>query len=96
MRRKTPLETATVKRSVTIGREIDEAIQRTVGAGRYSAFINEAAVLALQSQGVRDWLEEFEAERGAITPQERRAARARRAEAATGARRRKAAAKTLR
>jgi len=78
---------ATVKRSITISSEVDAQVRKTAGAGGYSAFINDAALMALQAQGIREWIAEFEAEHGAISEAEMQDARRRRAIAARDARR---------
>jgi hypothetical protein len=67
----------TVKRSVTIGKDVDEQVRKLAGAGGFSAFLNDAALMALQAQGIRDWLVDFEAQHGAITEEEMQAARRR-------------------
>ena len=89
--RKTPIPRVatigTVKRSLTIGKDVDEQVRKAAGARGYSAFMNDAAVMALQAIGIRDWLVDFEAQYGAITEEEMQNARARRAAAAKSARR---------
>jgi hypothetical protein len=67
----------TVKRSVTIGKDVDEQVRKVAGAGGFSAFMNDAALMALQAQGIREWLIDFEAEHGAITEEEMQNARRR-------------------
>ena len=57
----------TVKRSVTLRNDVDAGIQRIAGQRGYSAFLNEAAVLALQAQGVGEWLAAFEKRQGPLT-----------------------------
>ena len=58
---------ATVKRSVTLRNDVDAGIQRLAGKRGYSAFLNEAAILALQAQGVGDWLASFEKRQKPLT-----------------------------
>lgn len=71
-----------VKRSVTVRPDLDEAILESVGTRAYSAFINEALVLALQARGIDESVADFEREHGPLTVAEIRAARRRRAGAA--------------
>jgi len=59
-----------VKRSITIRRDVDASIRHAIGDGQYSAFINDAAILALQTQAITEWLTEFEAQNGEITDEE--------------------------
>ena len=79
--------TGTVKRSLTVGKDVDEQVRNVAGAGGYSAFMNDAAVMALQARGIREWLVDFEARYGAISEDEVKDARRRRAAAAASARR---------
>ena len=58
---------ATVKRSITLRNDVDAGIQRIAGRRGYSAFLNEAAILALQAQGVGAWLAAFEKRHGPLT-----------------------------
>jgi hypothetical protein len=53
----------TVKRSVTLRTDVDAGINELAGRRGYSAFLNDAAILALQARGVSDWIHTVE-ERG--------------------------------
>lgn len=70
-----------IKRSVTVRRDVNEAILRSVGAREYSAFVNEALILALQARGIDETIAEFERDHGALTEADLAAARKRRAAA---------------
>lgn len=76
-----------VKRSVTVRRDLHDAVIDSVGARGYSAFLNEALVMALQARGVQESISAFEREHGALTGADLDAANRRRAWAARGARR---------
>lgn len=76
-----------VKRSVTVRSDLHDAIIDSVGARGYSAFLNEALVMALQARGIEDSVAEFERAHGALSPADLSAADRRRAEAALDARR---------
>lgn len=58
---------ATVKRSITLRNDVDAEIQQLAGRRGYSAFLNDAAILALQAQGVGVWLAAFEKRQGPLT-----------------------------
>jgi hypothetical protein len=77
-----------VKRSVTVRPDLNEAILESVGSRGYSAFINEAVLLALQAQGIEETIAEYEREHGPIPEETMNEARRRRAEAAAEAQRR--------
>jgi hypothetical protein len=83
----TPAPGTAVKRSVTVRRDLHDAIIDSVGARGYSAFLNEALVMALQAQGVEESLSAFEREHGPLTSADLDAANRRRAKAASAARR---------
>ncbi|MEO7039072.1 MAG: hypothetical protein ABI186_03475 [Candidatus Elarobacter sp.] len=72
-----------VKRSVTVRRDLNQAILESVGSRQYSAFVNEALVLALQARGIEESIADFERENPPLTPAEIRAAQHRRAKART-------------
>jgi hypothetical protein len=82
----TPAIDRAVKRSVTVRPDLNDAILESVGARGYSAFVNEALVLALQADGIDETVREFERAHGALTAAEIRSAR-RRLAAATAKRR---------
>ena len=66
-----------VKRSVTLRNDVDTNIQKLAGPRGYSAFLNDAAVLALQARGVHEWLGKLEDRDGPLTPQDEAWARKR-------------------
>jgi hypothetical protein len=70
-----------VKKSVTVRRDLNDAILASVGAREYSAFVNEALVLALQAAGVDATIADFERDHGPLTDADMAAARTRLAEA---------------
>jgi hypothetical protein len=74
-----------VKRSVTVRPDLNDAILESVGARAYSAFVNEALVMALQARGIDETVADFERAHGPLTAAEIKAARRRRA-VATGKR----------
>jgi hypothetical protein len=63
-----------VKRSVTVRRDLHDAILSSVGAREYSSFLNEALVMALQAQGIARSVVAFEAEHGELTTEDLREA----------------------
>jgi len=65
---------------------LHDAILETVGDRAYSAFVNEAILIALQARGIRQSVTDFEAEGGVITDDLRLEARRRRKAAADEAR----------
>jgi len=74
-----------VKRSVTVRRDLDNAIVESVGDRKYSAFVNDALVLALQAQGVGESIADYERENGPLSEALLRAAHQRRARATANA-----------
>jgi hypothetical protein len=76
----------TVKRSVTLRSDVDAGIQELAGPRGYSAFLNDAAVLALQAQGVGEWLGSIEERNGPLTVADESWARERLALADAGVR----------
>ena len=72
----------TVTRSVTLGRDVDAAVQHVAGTGGCSAFLTEAAILALQARGVAMWVQGFQARHGGLSTADRDRARKRLADAA--------------
>jgi len=77
---------ATVKRSVTLRNDVDAGIQKLAGRRGYSAFINDAAILALQAQAVDEWLSDYEQRNAPLTADDETWARGRLAAARKGAR----------
>jgi hypothetical protein len=77
---------ATVKRSVTLRNDVDAGIQKLAGRRGYSAFINDAAILALQAQAVDDWLGDYEQRTTPLTSDDDAWARERLAAARNGTR----------
>jgi hypothetical protein len=75
-----------VKRSVTLRNDVDADIQRLAGRRGYSAFLNDAAILALQSQAVDEWLRGYDERNDPLTPADEAWARERLATARSGAR----------
>jgi phage gp29-like protein len=67
-----------VKRSVTVRRDLHDAILSSVGAREYSSFLNEALVMALQARGIEQSVASFEAQYGELTAEELREAARRR------------------
>jgi hypothetical protein len=55
-----PSTAATVKRSVTLRNDVDAGIQKLAGSRGYSAFLNDAAIMALQAQAVGEWVSGYE------------------------------------
>jgi hypothetical protein len=73
-----------VKRSVSVRRDLDTAVLKmTTGTRQYSAFVNEALALALQSQGIGESIRDFERRSGPLTAEEKAEARRRRTKAAS-------------
>ncbi len=72
---------ATVKRSVTLRNDVDAGIQKLAGRRGYSAFINEAAIMALQAQAVSEWIDGFEQRNAPLTAEDEAWARDRLARA---------------
>lgn len=58
---------STVKRSVTLRNDVDAGIRKLAGRRGYSAFLNDAAILALQAQAVGEWIGDFERRNGPLT-----------------------------
>ena len=79
-----PRSERAVKKSITVRRDLNEAILASVGAREYSAFVNEAIILALQGAGVAATVADFERQHGPLTDADIAAARARRAAARAG------------
>jgi hypothetical protein len=75
-----------VKRSVTLRNDVDAGIQKLAGRRGYSAFLNDAAILALQAQAVDEWLSGYEQRNAPLTEADEAWARERLAAARTGAR----------
>jgi hypothetical protein len=67
-----------VKKSVTVRRDLHDAILASVGGREYSAFVNDAIILALQAAGVAATVADFERAHGPLTDADMAAARARR------------------
>ncbi len=57
----------TTKRSVTLRNDVDAGIQKLAGRRGYSAFLNDAAILALQAQAVGGWISDYEKRNGPLT-----------------------------
>ena len=57
----------TVKRSVTLRSDVDAGIQELAGRRGYSAFINDAAILALQSRAIGKWILDLEQRTGPLS-----------------------------
>ncbi|HEY0799043.1 MAG TPA: hypothetical protein VGD50_07820 [Candidatus Baltobacteraceae bacterium] len=68
---------ATVKRSISLPRELDRAIAEHVGPGEFSAFAADALTRAIQAAGVRSWIAEATMESGPLTAVERASAKRR-------------------
>ena len=47
--------------------DVDAGIQKLAGRRGYSAFINDAAILALQAQAVDEWLSDYEQRNAPLT-----------------------------
>lgn len=66
---------ATVKRSFTIEKAVDEKVRALVSPREYSSYVNEALVARLQADGVAEWLRDFERDFGPLDDADRKRAR---------------------